>query len=251
MASPLTIEVCVDSLQGAQAAEEGGADRLELCTNLQQGGTTPSLGLLAAVRAATSLPVMVMIRPRPGDFCYDALELEVMHRDIAAAEESGADGIVSGALLPSGEVDQPAIAELLAKASVPLTFHRAFDLTPDPRAALEALADLGVARILTSGQQPSAPEGADLLRELIEQAGDRLCVMPGCGINERTIGALLAGTMASEVHFSGRVTEESPLLFRRPNVPMAGPPAADEFLRWITSASKVRSLCDLARKCRQ
>ena len=244
------IEVCVDSVSGALAAEAGGADRLELCANLQQGGTTPSSGLLAAVRAATQLPLMVMIRPRPGDFCYDDQELDVMQRDIAAALTAGATGIVIGALLPNGDIDRRVTGALVAAASAPVTFHRAFDLARDPQASLEVLIELGVERLLTSGQQPSASQGAANIAAWIRQVAGRLVVMPGCGVDESTIQPILKETGASEVHFSARVASASPVLFRRPEIPMVSPSDADEYLRWVTSPSRVRTLCELARSCR-
>ena len=165
------LEVCIDSADGAAAAEAGGAGAVELCAALVEGGITPSLGLVRATRAACDIELNVMVRPRGGDFVYDRRELEAMHHDVAAFREAGADGVVLGVLRPDGTVDEERVADLVAAARpLRVTFHRAFDMTRDPRAALETLIELGVDRVLSSGQEASAPAGVRLLTELVEQA---------------------------------------------------------------------------------
>ena len=180
---PYTLEVCVDSTASALAAMQGGAHRLELCADLVIGGTTPSLALLQQVKAETGLPVRALLRPRFGDFCYDRWELAQMAQSAARLVEAGADGIVTGVLTPEGDVDVEALQPIYAAARaaaqragrpVACTLHRAFDVCRDPFAALEAARALGLSTILTSGQAPSAPEGAALLKRLVEAAGPEL-----------------------------------------------------------------------------
>ncbi len=211
MKRPVGIEICIDSVRGAHAARVGGADRVELCADLLEGGTTPSAGMIVAVRQVASLQLAVMIRPRGGDFIYDEQELQVMEHDIHVARDSGADCLVFGALTPDGTVDRPACQRLLgACQGTPATFHRAFDLASDPLAALADLVDLGFHRLLTSGQQASAPQGAPLLRTLVELAGQRISIMPGGGIRPENVRDLVDQTGCPEVHLSATSWEPSP-----------------------------------------
>ena len=172
----LTYEICVDSTDGAIAAEQAGASRVELSAGLFEGGITPSLGLIETTLAAvSSLRVHVLVRPRGGDFIYDEHEIRAMERDVAAVRAAGAHGVVIGALTPDGDVDRRTMDRLQARAgSMQITFHRAFDMVADPRAVLETLIDRGYQRVLTSGQESSALEGAPLIAELVRQAGDRI-----------------------------------------------------------------------------
>lgn len=198
-------EVCVDSVAGVRIARDGGADRVELCSALEVGGVTPSAGLtLAAVEVG--LPVHVLVRCRPGDFVYSDDEIAVMADDVAAAVAAGAAGVVIGALTPDGEVDVVTTGRLIAVAGpASVTFHRAFDLTPDPMAALDALRALGVARVLTSGQAARALDGAPLLAALVRRSGaDGPVILAGGGVRPESVGALIAGTGVTEVHFSAR-----------------------------------------------
>jgi len=220
--SRVLLEICVDSVASARAAAAGGADRLELAAALADGGgITPSAGLLAAVRAAVSLPLHVLIRPRSGDFCYSDDEFAVMKRDIALAKRLGADGLVFGILRPDGSVDAPRTAELIRHARpLSVTFHRAFDMTADPFAALEAVIDLGCDRLLTSGQERTAYAGRALIAQLVARAAGRLIVMPGAGVNEENIAELLRATGAREVHSSARAVQPGRMLFRNERVAM-------------------------------
>ena len=205
MTSALICEVCVESVEAAVAAEQGGAHRVELCADLLEGGITPSAGTIALARARLGIRLHVLIRPRGGDFCYSDTELDIMRHDIATARALGADGVVLGVLLPDGTVDAARTAELMAAARpLSVTFHRAFDVTRDPYEALEALIALGVDRVLTSGQESSALEGLDTLAALVQQAGDRIAVMPGGGIRAAQRGEDCGGNLGAGDPFHRR-----------------------------------------------
>lgn len=197
------VEVAVDSLAGARAAAQAGADRLELCSHLPAGGLTPGAGLLEAVRAAVAVPVFAMVRPRAGGFRYDRDELATIRAELRAVARGGADGVVFGALTAAGAVDREAVAALREVAApLPVTFHRAFDRACDPAAALEDLIALGVARVLTSGQSRAASEGSALLANLVALAGGRIAVVAGGGVRAANVAALVAATGVREVHLS-------------------------------------------------
>jgi copper homeostasis protein len=199
------VEVCVDTLASAIAAQSGGASRIELCSALSEGGLTPSSGTISQALKLLSLRIFVMIRPRAGNFVYSANDFDIMLKDIVIARESGANGIVSGILNPDDTVDVDHTRLLVEAASpLPVTFHRAFDLTPDPYKALEEIITCGCKRILTSGQQATAIEGQELISKLIRQAGDRVIIMPGSGLNEQNVDALIRTIGAKEIHLSGR-----------------------------------------------
>jgi copper homeostasis protein len=198
---PVLVEACVDSVASSLAAERGGARRLELCDALFDGGTTPSAGMIAACKAAVSIPVFVMIRPRGGGFVYSASESDVMRRDIVVARDLGADGVVIGGLRPDGNVDL-ALVQFLVEAAhdLPVTFHRAFDFTPDLEASLDLLADAGVQRVLSSGGASTAADGATVLADLVRQAGSRLVVIAGGGVREENVRSLVSVSGVREVH---------------------------------------------------
>src|SRR5689334_22314281 len=239
---PLTIEVCVDSVESAMAAERGGADRVELCDNLLEGGTTPSAGAIAVARDRLGIRLHVIIRPRGGDFCYSDVEFAVMQHDVALAKQLGADGVVIGLLTADGAIDAErsrALIELARPLSV--TFHRAFDMARDPYQALEDLIDLGVDRILTSGQEPSVIEGLDLIAELVQLAGDRVIIMPGGG-TERNIRKVVAHSGVREVHVIGPASVESPMRFRNPRVFMGGELRPPEYTRFTTDPEQISRL---------
>ena len=214
-------EICANSVASCIAAQEGGADRVELCSGIPEGGTTPSFGMIRKARASIDIALNVIIRPRGGDFLYSEDELEEMIHDIRIAEELGADGLVFGCLTKEGNIDKRAMSILMeAAGSLPVTFHRAFDHSADPLKALEDIIELGCARILTSGCRPTALEGADLLAQLVEKAGDRIIIMPGCGAKESNIAEIARLSGAREFHFSAREPVESGMLFRNPDVAM-------------------------------
>ncbi len=239
----MLIEVCAYSVDDCLAAQRAGANRIELCAARAEGGLTPSIGLIRQARAATLLPLFVMIRPRGGDFVYTATELNVMEADIYAARQAGADGVVLGALLPDGRIDRDTTRRLVSCASpVPVTFHRAFDLTANPHEALETLIDAGIKTVLTSGQQARAIEALPLLEALAKQASERIAIMAGSGVNEHN-AVQLARTGVAALHLSGSVTSESPMQFRRANVPMASS-APGEYERIQSSETAIRALVE-------
>jgi copper homeostasis protein len=195
------IEAAVESLDDALAAVDGGADRLELCDNLADGGTTPSDDLIAEVVERVAIPVFVMIRPRGGTFVYSATELDDMRRSIDRARELDADGLVFGVLNTANRIDTIRTQSLMdVAADLPVTFHRAFDRVPDRVDALEALVDLGVSRVLTSGGAPTALEGVSSLRELVEIAGSDIAILAGGGIRFQNVLEIVDETGVAEVH---------------------------------------------------
>lgn len=235
-----TIEVCVDCVESAIAAEAGGAQQVELCASLIEGGTTPSAGTIALTRARIRIGLNVMIRPRGGDFCYSALEHEVMLRDIATARALGAEGVVVGVLTPDGDVDRERTAALLAAARpLRVTFHRALDMARNPHAALETLVALGVDRVLTSGQERTAYEGIDSIRALVQQAAGRIRVTAGGGITERNVARIVAETGVPEIHFTGRVPVESPMRFRNARVFMGSELHPPEYERQTANEERI------------
>lgn len=234
-------EICANGVESCLAAQEGGADRVELCAGIPEGGTTPSYGeIKTARRVLTKTRLHVIIRPRGGDFLYSPLELERMAADIDIARQLGADGVVFGCLRPDGSLDTEANAMLMEHAKgMSVTFHRAFDRCADPSAALEELIAQGFDRVLTSGQQPTALEGTALLRQMHEQAQGRIIILAGCGVNEQNIAAIAGQTGVGEFHFSARVAVKSKMQYSNPDVYM-GAKGADEDSIDITSAERVR-----------
>ncbi|TGE04797.1 copper homeostasis protein CutC [Hymenobacter fodinae] len=233
MSQPV-LEICAGSLQSAVAAQAGGADRVELCQNLEQGGTTPSYGTIERVLAQLTIPVFVLIRPRPGNFSYDAEELAIMVADIRQCRTLGCAGVVIGALDEQGHVAMEACRRLIDAAGLlPVTFHRAFDACPNQAKALEDIINLGCQRILTSGGQATAPAGQRQLAALVQQAAGRISIMPGSGVTPATIQDLVWSTGAQEFHASAKRQ-------------LASPPAAKatEFdaPRWETDSAIVQEL---------
>lgn len=245
---PLTVEVCVDSAHSALAAEQGGAHRVELCDNLIEGGTTPSAGAIELICARLAIPVNVMIRPRGGDFLYSDLEFAIMQRDVEVAKQFGAAGVVIGLLNADGTVDEARVAELVALARpLSVTFHRAFDMTRDPFAALDSLIALGVDRVLTSGQERSAVEGLDLLAALVERAGNRIIIMAGGGVNARNLARIVAHSGVREVHVAPKMDVPSGMEFRNPNTFMGAAFRPPEYSVRVIDADAVRVCVDLAQ----
>lgn len=246
----ITLEVCLTGIESALAAQAGGADRIELCDNLAQGGTTPSLGIMTLARQRLAIAVHVLIRPRAGDFCYSEAEFAVMRQDVLAAKEVGVDGVVLGILQPDGTVDMPRCRELMALARpLAITFHRAFDMTPDPFAALNDLLELGVDRLLTSGQAGTAVQGQTLICDLQKRAGERLVIMAGGGITAYNAVELLAATGVRELHAGSSCTEMVPsrMTFQNTNLVMGNNPDASEFALPQVTARRVRELVTVAR----
>lgn len=234
-------EICVEGVDGALAAERGGADRVELCAGLLEGGLTPSLGAIRETLARLHIPVHVIVRPRGGDFLYTEAEFATMLRDVSAIRDEGAAGVVIGCLCPDGSVDEARTAALAAAARpLPVTFHRTFDMTPDPLAALDALIRCGIARVLTSGQRATAEAGLPLLRALVAHAAGRIVVM-GCGALRPGTIAAVARAGLPELHFSAPRQEDSPMTFRNPALAMGGAAREREYLRFTTDADLVRA----------
>jgi copper homeostasis protein len=243
MEARVIFEVCIDSVAGVRAAKAAGAARVELCADLLEGGITPSLGAIKQARAVGGIGVNVMIRPRGGDFLFDADEFASMEADVDAAKAEKADGIVIGLLTADGMIDAERTRTLIDRARpLSVTFHRAFDVTPDPFAALETLIALGVDRVLTSGQEASVLEGLPLIAELIRRAGDRIVIMPGGGITARNAERIVAAIRPREVHFAALETEPGRMRFRREHVFMGGELRPPEYDRLVTSSATARAI---------
>ncbi|KAF9427991.1 hypothetical protein BGZ94_003657 [Podila epigama] len=224
--SPI-FEVCLDSVASAIVAEKTGGKRIELCAGLMEGGITPSAGLITTVKAKTSLPIMVMIRPRGGDFCYDDDEFEAMLLDIKLCHTLGVEGVVFGVLLPDGSVDKTRT-------------KMAFDMVKDPFQALEDIISIGgIQRILTSGCERSAYEGLDMLVELVKRANDRIIILPGAGITDRNVEKIVKAMGAKEVHVGAGGTKESRMEFRSPYCSMGYAISAPEYALKVTSESRL------------
>ena len=228
----LLVEIIASSADDCAAIEAAGAHRIELCAALVLGGLTPSFGTIAEAKARTSLPIMAMVRPREAGMAYSEAEFATMERDADAALEAGADGIVFGVLNENGTLDRERMKRLVGRAGGRQTVcHRAFDVTPDPFEAFETLIDLGITRVLTSGQKPSAPEGADLIAKLIDRAAGRIEVLPGAGITPANVADLVARTGCDQVHLAAFTRKTDPSGMGNPSVQFSGaePPPEGEF----------------------
>jgi copper homeostasis protein len=239
----ILLEACVDSVESAVAAEAGGAGRVELCAALVDGGVTPSAGMIARCRERVRLPIYVMIRPRGGDFLYTDAEFAVMRRDIDAAKSEGADGVVLGLLLPDGMIDAGRTRRLVDRARpMDVTFHRAIDVSRDPYEALETLIAIGVDRVLTSGQAPSALSGARVIAKMVRQAAERVVILPGGRITEQNARQLIQRTGASEIHVRGARRVRSGMQHRSTRVTFRGEPLPNDFVLELTDASRIRKI---------
>lgn len=235
------LEVCCGSLASALAAQEGGANRVELCANLYEGGTTPSHGTLELAREKLGIEINVLVRPRGSDFIYNDDEMEIIKRDVVRCKELGIDGVVIGFLTPEGEIDVKKTEKIMKLARpMSVTFHRAFDMCKDPNVALEQLIDVGVDRILTSGQKNMAPEGVDLIADLVRKAGDQVIIMPGAGLEVENIAEFHVKVGAKEYHSTLWDSVDSMMKFRRSDVFMGGSPEIPEFGWMQTNPEKVR-----------
>lgn len=235
-------EVCANSVRSAIAAQEGGADRVELCQGIPEGGTTPSFGDIKLSRKfLKNTKLHVIIRPRSGDFLYTDMEKEIMLEDIHNCLRMGTDGVVFGALLANGEIDMDFTKDLVkASGKMSKTFHRAFDVCKDPFKAMDQLASLGVDRILTSGQEASAYEGIPLLKKLQQRNSGKIILLAGCGIREHNIAEIAQKTGICEFHFSARETIQSQMIYRNEHVSMGGSVRIDEFSNELTTREKVK-----------
>ena len=243
----LMVEVCANGVESCIAAQQGGADRVELCAGIPEGGTTPSYGeIKVARRVLTTTRLHVIIRPRGGDFLYSDLEVERMAADIAVCRELGADGVVFGCLRADGSIDVDKNRYLMECArGMSVTMHRAFDRAADPERALEQIIDLGFDRILTSGQQPKAIQGTDLLARLNRQAAGRIILMAGSGVTEHNIKQIRDLTGLREFHFSGRESQASAMQYVNPNLYMGRPGANEAALEYTTARRVADTIAQL------
>ncbi len=242
----MIVEICANSFESALAAQEGGARRIELCSELSVGGLTPSYGLLKKVLNELTIPVHVLIRPRSGDFSYTPAEMDIMLADIALCKELGCDGVVSGVLNTDNTIDMEAIKLLIKEAStLQFTFHRAFDWVMNPLKALDQLKELKVHRLLTSGQKNSAVEGIELLKELKTRSEDILEIMPGGGINY-TNASLFKSNGFSAIHLSATTKHQT--LSNKLLVSMHNSALFEEGIVPQTDSEMVRNVVDLVKK---
>lgn len=236
----MTLEICANSLASAVAAQNGGAQRIELCENLNEGGTTPSYGTIKKVREEIQIKVYVLIRPRAGDFFYSRTEFEIMKEDVLNCKALGCDGIVIGLLDEDGNVDKERTKELVDIAfPMGVTFHRAFDSCNNGLKALEEIIHCGCERILTSGMKNTALEGRVFLKELVEKAANRIIIMPGSGINETNISKLITETNALEYHTSAKAPVKSLMKYHNPSIQNMG-----EVIE-VSDEGKIRRIVEL------
>lgn len=242
MPDQVLIEVCVDSVASAIAAERGGAARLELCSNLVEGGVTPSAGLIEAVRDRISIGLHVIIRPRGGDFCYQPEEFEILQKDIALAKSLGADGIVFGILDTNGHVDVQRTRELIDLARpMQVTFHRAIDMCADLSRGLEDVCTAGAHRLLTSGGEQDCLQGAETIAQLVSASRGRITIMACGGIRDGNVAEILERTGVSEIHVGLSTPVASPMLHRNPRVSL-GSAQGREYQRMQVLEHNVRKL---------
>ena len=235
------LEICCYGLDCALTAQRAGADRIELCSAPKEGGLTPSAGVLRQVKQQISIPVHPIIRPRGGDFCYTEGEFDSMLADITFVRELGFPGLVIGILNEEGEVDKPRMKQVMdACEGMAVTFHRAFDMCRSPLQALDVLRELGVARVLTSGQQPTAEQGIALLRELKQQSGTPI-IMAGAGVRLANIPLFLQQGV-EELHSSAGHFVASKMRYRNTGVSMSADAAADEFSRYCVDGDSVAAM---------
>jgi len=243
------IEICVDTVESAILAQDAGADRIELCSSLLEGGITPGTGTISSARKNLTIALNVIIRPRGGDFLYNNIDYEIMKKDIDICGECGADGIVTGILKPDGDIDIERTYKLIEHARpMSVTFHRAFDMCNDPLKGLEDVIATGADRLLTSGQKNKAEDGMELLLQLSKLADGRIIIMPGSGINESNILSIARETNAQEFHLTGRKTIYSEMIFKMMNISMGGSPSLSEFSRKVVDHDMIKRIINDLRR---
>jgi len=242
------LEICCDNFASAEAASVAGADRIELCSALGEGGVTPSFGVIRQVIANLNIKVHVLIRPRGGDFLYSEAEIEVIKSDIEACKELGVDGVVIGFLNVDGNVDREITAEMIKLARpMNVTFHRAFDMSKDPFRSIEELKELGVDYLLTSGQAPKAMDGTDLISQLVERADGKIKIMPGSGVRAHLLKELHQKTNAHAYHMSARVPVESKMQFRQEKVSMGSQSQDAEYMSHTHDVEEIKEALKVLR----
>ncbi|MER8422381.1 copper homeostasis protein CutC [Mesorhizobium sp. M1403] len=242
------IEICVEGIDGLLAAQAAGADRVELCASLVEGGITPSFGTVRTALELATIPFHVIVRPRGGDFLYSEAEYRSMLADVRALAELSVAGVVIGCLAADGTIDEQRMSELAqAAGSLNVTCHRAFDMTRDPTEALEALIRCKVGRVLTSGQRDTALEGADLLADLVRQAGDRIIILGCGGLDPQNIAEVRRKTGVSEMHFAALKDVPSAMRYRNPKVGMGGTDLDREYRNTVTDEVLVAATIAAAR----
>jgi copper homeostasis protein len=245
----ILLEICCGSIDDAIQSEKGGADRVELCSALFLGGLTPSIGTVQEAKRRLTIPVIAMVRPRGGGFCYSDAEFATMERDAEAAVASGADGVVFGILKQDGRIDRRRTARLCKIiGNRQAVFHRAFDVTPNPFDALEQLIDLGITRVLTSGQKESAPEGVELIAKLIGRAGQRIEILPGGGIRPYNIKEIVKRTRCRQIHMTAWERVEDSSTHANRDVSFGGALKPSEDLYDRTNAHLVKQIVTALRK---
>lgn len=242
------LEACVDSVESAMEAVKGGANRLELCSNLIIGGTTPNINLFELIKEKTNTKINVLIRPRYGDFCYTENEFEIMKRDILMFKKAGANGVVIGILKPDGTLDIARMKELIAQAEgMDITLHRAFDVCRDAFDTLEAAKKLGINSILTSGQKNKCTQGRELLKELVEKSEDKIEILIGSGINSSNVEDIVSYTKAYAVHTSGKIEIQSDMKYRKEDISM-GFPILSEYVILRTESEEIARVREVLEK---
>ncbi len=248
MAFPL-FEISVEGVDGLIVAQENGADRVELCANVLEGGITPSYGCVREALRVASVPTFVIVRPRGGDFLYSAAEFESMRQDILVCKKLGVPGVVSGCLTADAQIDSQRTAELVELAGpMSFTFHRAFDMVRDAEVALEALIALGVQRVLTSGLRATAIEGLTTLKHLGEVAGERIIVMPCGSIRADNVAQVCRQTGLREFHFAAPKKKPSTMTYHNPHIAMGATAPDHEYEKTVTDAATVRATVDAGRE---
>lgn len=249
MTSKFVLEICANSVESAIMAQKGGAQRVELCDNIHEGGTTPSQGAIISARKELDIDLNIIIRPRGGDFFYTKTEFDIMIKDIEIAKKLGVNGVVLGLLNPDGSIDKIRTKQLVDAAKpMSVTFHRAFDVCNNPFTGLKDIIDCGCDRILTSGQQNKAIDGVDLIKELVKKSDNRIIIMPGSGINENNIQEIYQKTGVNEFHASLRKKTKSKMEYRKENISMGGIPGIDEFEILLTDPEKVKKTIEIISK---
>ncbi len=237
------IEICLDRIESVEICRDAGIERIELCSALNEGGLTPSVGFIQAARRIFPGKMMMMIRPRAGDFLYSSAEMKIMMDDIQVARDHGADGVVFGCLQACGKIDEQHTARLQeCAAELDVTFHRAFDVTLDLSESLATLIKLGIPRVLTSGGESDVWKGSSRIQSLVRQAEGKIVIMPGGGVVAHRIGDLLHQTGTYEIHLSARRSIKSAMIYHRDDIPMGATQITPENMHRITDAEQLRMM---------